>query len=481
MSSSTPTVSLQAAAAPAAGNLYRAVWRWHFYAGLLVLPFLIWLAVTGGLYVFKAEIDGYFHRDLKFVAATDGAPRAHSELVAAALAAHPGSLRKYRAAAATDDSAEISVLTSQGEALSVFVDPYRAQVLGALADRSSVAWTIRKLHSLKYFGALARGAIEIAAGWAILLVLTGIYLWWPRGKGRGGVLVVRGQPRQRLFWRDLHAVTGIFVGAALVFLALTGMPWSVVWGAKVNEWANGHNFGYPAGVRVAVPMSQQRLNDVAPTSWSVEQARLPESAHAAHDAHQEHAGHDEHNAAAAAPVATSAQALSLDQAMAIFSRLGIAPGFSVNPPKGPAGVYSASVYPNVLAQQRVIHLDQYSGQPLIDMAYADYGPFGRWLEWGINVHMGQEFGVPNQALLVLVCLAIVLLCVSAATMWWKRRPAGGLGVPPLPAERRVLRGVVALLALGGLLFPLVGASLLVMLVLDQWLSRGASTFQPMRR
>ena len=32
---------------PASSDLYRAVWRWHFYAGLLVLPFLILLgAVT---------------------------------------------------------------------------------------------------------------------------------------------------------------------------------------------------------------------------------------------------------------------------------------------------------------------------------------------------------------------------------------------------------------------------------------------------
>ena len=476
MATLNPSLAAKTATqAPAATNLYRAVWRWHFYAGLLVLPFLIWLAITGGLYVFKAEIDGYFHRDLKFVSASANAVRPHSELVAAALAAHPGSLRKYRAAATPEDSAEVSVLTTQGEPLSVFVDPYRAQVLGALSDRSSVAWTIRKLHSLKYFGAVARGAIEIAAGWAILLVLTGIYLWWPRGKGRGGVVSVRGQPRQRLFWRDLHAVTGIFVGVALVFLAITGMPWSVVWGAKVNEWANGHNFGYPAGVRVLVPMSQQRLNDVAPTAWSLEQAQLPKSEHKGHAEHDGH--HDEPTAAT--PV--SSQAIGLDAAMATFEKLGVAPGFTVNPPKGATGVYSASVYPNNLAQQRVVHLDQYTGQPLIDMGYADYGPLGRWLEWGINVHMGQEFGVPNQALLVVVCVGIVLLCVSAATMWWKRRPAGGLGVPPLPADRRVLYGLLALLALGGVAFPLVGASLLVMLALDCLFNRLPSTFQPIGR
>jgi uncharacterized iron-regulated membrane protein len=84
------------------------------------------------------------------------------------------------------------------------------------------------------------------------------------------------------------------------------------------------------------------------------------------------------------------------------------------------------------------------------------------------VHLGQQYGTFNQLLLIASCLGIVLLCVSAALMWWKRRPAGGLGVPPLPADRRSLRGVLVLLAIGGVLFPLVGVSLLLMLALDWW-------------
>jgi uncharacterized iron-regulated membrane protein len=26
---------------------YGAVWRWHFYAGLFCIPFILWLACTG--------------------------------------------------------------------------------------------------------------------------------------------------------------------------------------------------------------------------------------------------------------------------------------------------------------------------------------------------------------------------------------------------------------------------------------------------
>jgi len=430
-------------------NLYRAVWRWHFYAGLLVLPFLITLAITGGLYLFKDEIDGLVHADLKRVEVQDASTRvAPSVMVAAALAAQPGTAIKFTDPTTPTSSAEVTINTASGERLAVYVNPYGGQVLGTLPDRGTVMWTIRYLHSLKYFGTVTRALIEIAAGWSVLLVGTGIYLWWPR-RQTGGVVSVRGTPGKRVFWRDTHAVTGIFVSFFIVFLAITGMPWSNVWGGKVNEWANGHNFGYPAGVRVAVPMSDEHLGHVSPTTWSLEQAQVPESGGHVH----------------------GAEPIGLDKAIGIFDVMGLHRGYTIAIPTSPKGVYSASVYPDDLSRQRVVHLDQYSGKPLIDMGYADYGPLGRWLEFGINVHMGQQFGLANQIVLLAVCMAIVVLAISAGVMWWKRRPPGSLGVPPAPTDHRVFRGVIAILVVGGIVFPLVGLSLLIMLALDWTLMR----------
>lgn len=439
------TTSFEGESAPAQSssiNLYRAVWRWHFYAGLLVLPIMITLAVTGALYLFRDEFDNLLHSDLKRVQVVQNTPKAlPSDIIAAALTAVPGTAVKYTTPADPGASAEITVSTANGKR-AVYVNPYTAEVAGSLPDRGTVMWTIRYLHSLKYFGTYARYLIEIAAGWSILLVTTGIYLWWPR-KQTGGIITVRGTPKKRVFWRDTHAVTGIFVGFFIVFLALTGMPWSGVWGAKVNEWANGSNFGYPAGVRTDVPISGEHLDHLAKTSWSLEQAKIPQSTASA-----------------------DTRPIGIDAAIARFDALGLSPGYAVALPGKSTGVYSGSVYPDDLAQQRVVHLDQYSGKPLIDMSYADYGPLGKALEWGINVHLGQQYGLANQIVLLAVCIGIVLLAASAGIMWWKRRPRGSLGVPPLPQEKRVLRGLIAMLAIGGIIFPLVGASLLAMLALD---------------
>ncbi|MGH8905718.1 MAG: hypothetical protein ACRD0K_04205 [Egibacteraceae bacterium] len=34
-------------------GLYRAVWRWHFYAAAFVIPVLVMLAVTGMIHLFR--------------------------------------------------------------------------------------------------------------------------------------------------------------------------------------------------------------------------------------------------------------------------------------------------------------------------------------------------------------------------------------------------------------------------------------------
>ncbi len=44
------------------GLKYSTVWRWHFYAGLFCMPFILWLASTGLIYLFKPQIDQYFDR-----------------------------------------------------------------------------------------------------------------------------------------------------------------------------------------------------------------------------------------------------------------------------------------------------------------------------------------------------------------------------------------------------------------------------------
>ncbi len=171
------TMTSSQVARKASLDLYRAVWRWHFYAGLFVLPFLITLSLTGALYLFDDELDALIHSDLKRVEAQqDLQPPA--TLVSAALQAHPRTAVKYTSPTTPESSAEITVNALSGERLAVYVNPYTANVLGSLDDRGTVMWTVRYLHSFKFFRANAaqadrdgRGLVDLAGRHGYLSVV----------------------------------------------------------------------------------------------------------------------------------------------------------------------------------------------------------------------------------------------------------------------------------------------------------------------
>ena len=80
--------------------------------------------------------------------------------------------------------------------------------------------------------------------------------------------------------------------------------------------------------------------------------------------------------------------------------------------------------------------------------------------------MGQAWGLANQLVLLAACVGMVVLCVSGAVMWWKRRPSGALGVPQVPTDWRIPRGLLVMAVAAGAFFPLVGLSMLVLAAVE---------------
>lgn len=425
-------------------SLYRAIWRWHFFAGLLVIPFMISLAVTGGLYLFNDEIDDtlFAYRNIVPVGQAALPP---SAILANAVEAVPGSAAvAYRTPAAADRSARVTVGVGAGRMM-VYVDPYTADILDMVAPSDEFNRVVEDLHSLDFFGKRVEIIIEVVAGFAILLVFTGIYLWWPRQQ-TGGVITVRGTPARRVFWRDLHAVTGIASALLIVFLAFSGLLWSGYWGSTVNGKLTAAGMGYPVQLWDDVPTSTKVSTDVlSKAGWLVENAPVPVSS----------------------TDGGSLPSIGIDRAVAIADQAGMLPGYELAIPSDEAGVYTAAIFPADLSRERTIHIDQYSGKPLVDIAFGQYPPLGKAIEWSINVHKGQEWGLFNQLLMLMTCLAIVFVSVSAVVMWWKRRPAGRIGVPPMPPRRSVYAGLWLMVLVFGLAFPLTGIAIVVMIIVDQ--------------
>lgn len=477
----TATIPQAPAVAPvAASALYRRVWRWHFYAGLICLPFLALLATTGALYLFKEPIESLLYAPLLHVPAQATPGLDAQTLLSRALAAEPGQALRFVAPAAPGRSAEVGVRT-KGGAVAVYLDPVDGRVLGTLRDDRRLSDIVRRFHSLAIAGPLANLWVEVMAGWAIALVASGVFLWWPRGRS-GGVHSMRAHPARRVWWRDLHAVTGAAAAVAIVFLAVTGMPWSAFWGEQFARWVSAAGLGVPSRMWNAPPSQPPPSQPDAPgLPWALREVPVPLSQPPdTHDAHDQvhthgHAHANAHPPAPTPPTATTpvltpatqgAIPVGLNGALRVFARLGLPAGVPVSLPDGPQGVYTAMHLPDDVRAARVVHLDRYSGAVLTDIGYADYGVVGRATEWGISIHTGRQFGLANQLLMLAGCLAIVVLAASAVVMWLKRRPQGRLGAPPCHADDHAATGAIAVAVLLGLIYPLLGASMLVALVVD---------------
>jgi uncharacterized iron-regulated membrane protein len=196
----------------------------------------------------------------------------------------------------------------------------------------------------------------------------------------------------------------------------------------------------------------------------ISHAPVPQSA-SPHAGHQAHAAH--HDAGAAAPAdEPGAGSIGLNKALLVFASIGLPSGTPVMLPSGPRGTYAAILFPDDVRGQRVVHLDRYTGAVLSDVGYGNYGAAGRAIEWGINIHTGLQFGLINQLVMLVACLSIIVLAVTAATMWWKRRPRGRLAAPAKRPGDRAAWGAIAVAGALGIAYPLLGASMLVALVVD---------------
>ena len=445
---------------------YRTVWRWHFYAGLFVIPFMLMLATTGIIYLFKPQLDSLMYHNQMFVQPA-GAMLPYTQQLEAAQRVYPdATIAKFTPNVAPNRSAEVELTTSDERTLTVFVNPYIGQVLGNRDEARNLQSVVRKLHGELMIGQIGDYLVELAACWGLVLLITGMYLWLPRrGFTVWGTLLPRWWSKnRRVFWRDLPAVPGFYSVLLVGFLILTGLPWSGFWGETFAQVWNQ----FPAQMSNDVPKStvltgslNQNGGQVVP--WAVEQLPMPQSSASEH---QHHPGKDGASAIVIREGIPPGTPVNLDSVIRLAQAKGATAGFNVSLPKGKTGVYTVSGSPNDPTQEITMHIDQYSGEVLADVRWQDYGFVPKAVELGIAVHMGKYFGFGNQLLMLFACVVVIILCVSGLVLWWQRRPAGRIGVPTLPEHVQQWKTPLVIVAILGLVFPLVGFSLVTVLLLD---------------
>ena len=190
--------------------------------------------------------------------------------------------------------------------------------------------------------------------------------------------------------------------------------------------------------------------------WAMENTPMPMSGD-----HAEHMNHGDKPAGPAAPI------ISLQDVQNVAEQRKVEPGYSITLPTTDTGVFTIAVFADDPRNDATLHVDQYTGKVLADVRWEDYGNVARATEVGVMLHEGKMFGVINQIIVLLICLMILLSAVSGVVIWWKRRPQGKLGVPPLRHDLPNWTTAMVIMFALAVAFPLVGDSLVVVWVLDR--------------
>lgn len=410
-------------------DLRRRAWRWHFLAAVLVIPFVLWQSITGTIYLWADRWVDHSHSALRFV--EPGPQRASLDAqVDAARAANPARrVGTIRVPADPARSTQVLFTDDNGLPSATFVDPYRGVLLGRLEGSAwPVGWS-RSLHGGWPLGSAGSWLLEIGACWTIVMVLTGLYLWWPRD-GRGlRALLPRLRSGGRLFWRDLHACVAVWFSVLIVLFLFTALPWTSFWGSNVL-----------GPLQQALGQQGPRAAGFAPVFTG---------------------SGGEEGAATLQGMLDRARARGLDGDLMFYMVDG--------PPGSAVSVREAKARS---ADERYLLMDRANAAVVEQASWDDFPPMAKAVATGVDLHEASYFGRAGPWVNTVFAAALVWLCITGAMAWWRRKPAASIGAPPPPRHPWPLWLRLASLAVFAVL-PLLALSAAVLWLVETLWARNA--------
>jgi uncharacterized iron-regulated membrane protein len=422
---------------------------------------LLVLASTGLIYLFRFQIEPLVNADLmKVDVPSNMIAQPYAAQEKAVERAYPdATLVSMTEPSEVGRSTVFSVTLPDGSPRDVYVNPYGAEVLGDLNPDNTISGAAVRLHGELMAGTKGDYLIELGACWAIVMALTGYYLFF---KGRVARARRKAAQAAGAALRSRHAMVGSVVGLGLLFLLASGLPWTGFWGAKAQELATSQGTSFWSTDPGAISDPTSRLDESLPHShshevpWALGGSDVPKGS-------QEVEGRSVAN---------------IDTAVEVADEAGLRHPMTVALPGEERGVYSAIGYAfDDPTDERTVHVDQYGGDVVSTYGYDDYPLLAKVVSQGIGLHEGRSLGLVNFWASAFFCVAVIFMCVTGPLMWWRRRPKTrdtGTRQVGAPRGRMPVRGTpllaCALVALG-LFLPLFGISLVVILLVDQLVLR----------
>lgn len=421
---------------PKPRGLRQWLWKWHVIAGLLCLPVMALLCITGSIYLFKDNYNDYRYQDARFVdtSSSNGMALYQKQLETAKnFSDHP----IMSMTLATDPSQATQFRQhAKGHTRNlVYVNPYSNEVSGTFSQPESLMYTVRKLHGELLLGQVGSRIVELVASWFIVLAITGIYIWWPARSfvdkngaiRKGGFFTVRRKNGKRVFWRDMHSVLAFWMSIFMLIILAGGMPWTELFGDNLKWVQKKTDTGYPKHWRNAKGLSSQ-ITGENPSS------------------------------------------LTLDKVVKIANARNLEGTLTIKLPQDAKGVFSVSNTAFWLEQQQVLHIDQYSGELIKALTWKQVGILMELRQVFMRLHQG-EYGIANLVAVLLVAMTFFVAILASVISYFLRKPKGEFGLPKPPIGFKPDKLVFAAIVILAVLFPAFAISAALIFIVSLLLPR----------
>ncbi|GAB3522035.1 PepSY domain-containing protein [Emticicia fontis] len=403
-------------------NIYPWIVKWHFIGGIISAPIVILLATTGLIYLFKDKYEAPQKAALTHIEQKTENKMSFQEqwqLAKKEWKKVPSGMIVPQ----SDNEATEFISGKFSHKSHLYIDPFGQKVKGSININETDMYKVRKLHGELLLGSYGTKVVELVASWMVVLIITGLYLFWPRSGGIKSFFSVRTNQSKRILFRDIHALAGFWFSFLLLLVLAGGLPWTDVFG-KSYQWV------------------QKVTNSGYPRTW-------------------------EGNGIKSTPVG---EPLALDEIVLKAKAMNLDGTTIIELPESPTSVYSVYNETTNLSAMEKIHLDQYSGEVLKKNTWADIGLMMKSRQWVMAFHQG-EFGLWNWLLMIFIASGLLLLSITAIATYFFRKKTGSLSVPKVPKNLSPgMALIIAIFALGVIL-PLFGLSVLLIFLIDKFRSK----------
>ena len=394
-------------------NIYPLIWKWHFIGGIVSAPIVVILAITGIIYLFKDNYEAPQKRELlQIEQKTENKMSFQKQWE---FAQKEWKKKPSGVILPTSENESTEFISGKFSHKSIlYIDPYAQKVKGQINISDTDMHTVRKLHGELLLGSVGTKIVELVASWMVVLIITGLYLFWPRGRGWKVFFTVRTNQSKRILFRDVHALTGFWFSFILLLVLAGGLPWTDVWGE---------------GFR----MVQQKTDSGFPATWD---SRTFNSN-------------------------PKGNPMPLDEVITKAKELCLKGKTVIDLPQSAKGVYSIYNETNELGEIKKIHIDQYSGKFLASHTWSDVGILMKARMWTMAFHQG-EFGLWNWYLMIFVAIGLFTLSMSAIISYAYRKTPGTLAIPKVPENISFGIPLIVIVVMLGILLPLFGLSVVLL-------------------